>query len=331
MNRLSTVLAIAIAFPVVATSLCAQEAEWIQDFAKAKEKAKAEKKHLLIDFTGSDWCGWCKKLDAEVFSQAAFVAEAPKHYVLVKLDFPQNEDLITPEIKKQNEELGAKYKVQGYPTILLTDCDGHVFGQTGYQEGGPEAYNTHLAELQKKGEVFLAALGRAEASKGLDRAKALDEALASVDAELVAAHYLDRMEEICTLDADGKGGLKEKYATRLQELKEQQELETLAQELQEKLGEFMQAGEGDKALAALDEVIAKPKHKTHKQLALFFKGMVTMDVKKDAKAAIDLLTEAQKLNPTSPVGQQIGAILPQLQQLLEKDKGKEKDKEGGGK
>ena len=62
----------------------AQEAEWIQNFTDAKAKAKAEKKHLLIDFTGSDWCGWCIKLDEEVFSKEAFKTEAPKHFVLVK-------------------------------------------------------------------------------------------------------------------------------------------------------------------------------------------------------------------------------------------------------
>ena len=74
-------------------------AQGIQDFAKAKEAAKAAKKDLLIDFTGSDWCGWCIKLDEEVFSKDEFKKEAPTHFVLVKLDYPRNKDLVTDEIR----------------------------------------------------------------------------------------------------------------------------------------------------------------------------------------------------------------------------------------
>ena len=63
---------------------------WETDFAKASAKAKAEGKHILIDFSGSDWCGWCIKLDKEVFSKKAFKSYAKENLILVLADFPRD-------------------------------------------------------------------------------------------------------------------------------------------------------------------------------------------------------------------------------------------------
>lgn len=134
----------------------ATEAEWIADFDKAVEVAKAQKKYMLVDFTGSDWCGWCKKLHAEVFAQPEFVAAAPKDYVLVALDFPN-----APEIKakvpnpQRNAELAAKYGIQGYPTIMILSPEGEVVAQTGYQKGGATAYLEHLSTIRTDGLAIL--------------------------------------------------------------------------------------------------------------------------------------------------------------------------------
>lgn len=320
----------AFVLPFLLLPAFAQEAKdlWIQDFAKAKEQAKAEKKDLLIDFTGSDWCSWCVKLDKEVFSQSAFTGASPKDFILVKLDYPNDESLVTPEVKKQNEELRKLYSIRGYPTILLTDADGLVYGQTGYEAGGPEKYVAMLADLKKKGAAFQAAMVRAAGKQGMERATALDEALSSIDAEVVKGHHLAAMEEIVKLDADGKGKLKDKYEARVKEIAEEKELETEAQSLQEMIGPFMQNGEGDKALTELDKVIAAPKSKIQHQLALFFKGMVTMDVKSDAPAAIKTLEEAKGLLPNSPVAKRIEQILPELKKQADNDKGGEKKEEG---
>ena len=65
---------------------------WLTDFEAAKAKAKAENKPMLLDFTGSDWCGWCVKLDKEVFSKAAFKDYADAELVLVEIDFPRNKE-----------------------------------------------------------------------------------------------------------------------------------------------------------------------------------------------------------------------------------------------
>src|SRR4249920_1882309 len=84
------------------------ELSWTTDVPKAVEKAKAENKLVMMDFTGSDWCGWCIKLNKEVFSTPEFAEYAKKNLVPVEIDFP-NKKAQTPELKKTNLELQKKY------------------------------------------------------------------------------------------------------------------------------------------------------------------------------------------------------------------------------
>ena len=172
--RPSVLFAVALTFAPAA--IVAQEggaapaAEWLQNFADAKAKAAAAGKDLLVDFTGSDWCVWCQRLDAEVFEKADFQAEITKNFVLVKLDYPQNQELVTAEIKAQNAELQAKYKVQGFPTIFLMDAEGKPYAQTGYQEGGDAKYLEHVSGMRSNKVGRDEHFGKAKDAKGIDRA-----------------------------------------------------------------------------------------------------------------------------------------------------------------
>ena len=120
---------------------------WIEDFAQAKKIAKEQNKLILADFTGSDWCGWCIKLDNEVFSKKAFQDYAKDKYVLLKVDFP-HKTAQSPEIKKQNKTLSGKYSIEGFPTVLILDAEGTKKGELGYVEGGPTAFNAELAKIK---------------------------------------------------------------------------------------------------------------------------------------------------------------------------------------
>lgn len=120
---------------------------WMTDFEAAKVKAVAEKKPMLLDFTGSDWCGWCIKLDKEVFSQAEFKAYAKQSLVLVELDFPRDSSKLPEGVAEQNEALAKKYGVRGFPTILILSPEGELVEKTGYQRGGSEAYVEHIKEI----------------------------------------------------------------------------------------------------------------------------------------------------------------------------------------
>ncbi len=142
MKKWMVVLAVAMA----GTAVFASEG-WMTDYAKAKEKAKAESKHILIDFSGSDWCGWCVKLDNEVFSQDAFKQYAKENLVLMLADFPRDKSKVSDEVKAQNDQLMKEFGVRGFPTVFILTAEGKVVAKTGYQDGGAEAYVEHLKKL----------------------------------------------------------------------------------------------------------------------------------------------------------------------------------------
>jgi len=128
----------------------ASEGEWLTDLPKALAKAKDEKKLVLLDFTGSDWCGWCIKFNKEVLATPEFKQYANKNLVLVELDFPRRKAL-SPELKKANEALKDKYRVDGFPTFVVLNGDGREVGrQVGYSEGGPKAFVAKLEGFKKK-------------------------------------------------------------------------------------------------------------------------------------------------------------------------------------
>ena len=136
------------AVAVVALSAGAFAADgWMTDFEKAKAKAKADNKHILIDFSGSDWCGWCIKLDKEVFSQQAFKDYAEDNLVLVLADFPRDKSKLSEEVQKQNDKLAKEFAVRGFPTVFILSPEGETVAKTGYQDGGPEKYVEHIKNL----------------------------------------------------------------------------------------------------------------------------------------------------------------------------------------
>jgi len=119
--------------------------EWLTDYAQALTTAKAQNKPVVMDFTGSDWCGWCIKLDREVFSAADFKTYAAKNLVLLKVDFPRRTALPAQE-QAQNDKLAAQYGIQGFPTVVVLKPDGSKAGELGYLPGGPKAF---IAALEK--------------------------------------------------------------------------------------------------------------------------------------------------------------------------------------
>jgi protein disulfide-isomerase len=112
---------------------------WTTDLPKAQSQAKAESKAVLVNFTGSDWCGWCIRLRKEVFARPEFEEYAAKRLVLVEVDFPKHKT--QPETLKQaNHALAAKFGIEGYPTLLVLDADGKTLGKLGYVPGGPKPF-----------------------------------------------------------------------------------------------------------------------------------------------------------------------------------------------
>jgi len=126
----------------------AAELDWQTDLPKAQAQAKTEKKLVMLDFTGSDWCGWCIKLNKEVFSKPEFAEYAKKNLVAVEVDFPNKKKLSAAQ-KQANDALAKKYEIKGYPTIIVLNSEGKKVGELGYQAGGPKAFIAELEKLKK--------------------------------------------------------------------------------------------------------------------------------------------------------------------------------------
>ncbi|MBS1636156.1 MAG: thioredoxin family protein [Bacteroidetes bacterium] len=152
MKRMKLVLMSALLFVSLA---CAAQSDtlkkesqlvWYTDIMKANEVSVATHKPLFALFTGSDWCGWCKRLQSTVLSKPAFIEWANKNVVLVELDFPRSKAQ-SPELMQQNQGLQQAFKVQGYPTIwvfnLSKNSDGqrydiNALGSLGYPQGAEQ-------------------------------------------------------------------------------------------------------------------------------------------------------------------------------------------------
>jgi len=119
---------------------------WTTDYKRAQEEAKASHKLLLLDFTGSDWCGFCIQLDKAILQQPQFKDYASKNLVLMEVDFPRRKAQ-SAETQKQNMELARRYQIEGFPTLVVLNGEGKtVWRYDGLYQGGIAAF---LAELDK--------------------------------------------------------------------------------------------------------------------------------------------------------------------------------------
>ena len=106
------------------------KAIWITDYKKAQEEAKANHKLVLLNFTGSDWCGPCIKLDKEILSKPELAEYAANNLVLVELDFPRRKQL-ADSVRQQNEVMAERYQIQRFPTIIVLNGEGQKVGELG--------------------------------------------------------------------------------------------------------------------------------------------------------------------------------------------------------
>ncbi len=132
--------------PAKQTETAKDESGWYTDYAEAQKAARKAKKPIIMLFTGSDWCGWCIKLERQILSKDEFKTWSEKKAVLFKADFPKKKKPAA-EIARQNETLAQKFGIQGYPSVIVTDAHGKVLGNTGYQDMTPDKYTAHLDEI----------------------------------------------------------------------------------------------------------------------------------------------------------------------------------------
>lgn len=184
--------------------------EWMTDMEAAKAKAAAEKKAILVDFTGSDWCGWCIRIRKEIFDKPRFEEYIKDKFVPVEIDLPQNPNF-DPELRKRNEALSAAYAVKGFPTIMVTDSRGAVTG--GFVGGILDP--ARVESILDAGYANAQKLDAAQGMQGEARAKVLAEVYRSL-AEDLQESAKPMLEEISALDPNDTTGMGEIVKVRQQ-------------------------------------------------------------------------------------------------------------------
>ena len=283
---------------------------WMTNFEEAKAKAAKENKSLLVDFTGSDWCGYCIELHKNVFSKAAFTAYAKDKFVLVVLDFPEKIQL-SAELKKQNSTLAKKFNVRGYPTVLIMDANGVPYAKTGNRPGGPAEYNKHLDVFLASKAKYDAAMKDAQSASGKAKAAKLVKALSMVSAELYS-NYGDIIAEIKKLDpADSSGFVKT------------QETKSAFNTFNKAIMGFARSKDkasGTKAIAAFLEKY-KPEGEVKQQV--LFTNVYFLEkpkTKEDITIANALMDKIIAINPTTQVAAQCASIKKQAAQFAKEMK-----------
>lgn len=134
---------------IATLAVSAHAVEWMTDARAAAARAEQENKAVLLDFTGSDWCIWCKRLKSEILDTAEFQSFAEANLILVEVDFP-NSKPISREQLAANEQLAKTYGIEGYPTLIILDSHSKVLGRTGYTRAGTKAFIENIAQMIHK-------------------------------------------------------------------------------------------------------------------------------------------------------------------------------------
>lgn len=206
----------AIAAIVMATP--SHGAEWMTDFEAAKAKAKKEGKAILVDFTGSDWCGWCIRLRSTILDTQAFREYAEDKFVLMEVDVPKNVNKIGAELHARNREIANRYQITNYPSVLVLDADGSVLG--GFI-GGRDTIE-HVISPLNEALTNKEKAAKARELTGVARATALMEVYTSLRPEL-KPYFRSMRDEIALYDPDNTTGIHTEIddTNRLENLKQQ--------------------------------------------------------------------------------------------------------------
>ncbi|MEO0417033.1 MAG: thioredoxin family protein, partial [Verrucomicrobiota bacterium] len=204
-----------------------QPAAWLTDYATAANQAKAEKKDLLIVFTGSEWIEICRVFEENILSQPDFIDSVGANYVLLKLEFPKNNKL--PEEKaKVYQLLKNSYRVQGYPTVVLTDSEARPFGINGYQPVTAAEYAKVVNVMQKgrlhRDEQFQ----KAQSMQGPERAKTIADAIPQLPGSLSARYYRYAMEEAIRSDPQDQSGVGTRFRNLIADVEYSNQMQSLS-------------------------------------------------------------------------------------------------------
>lgn len=261
--------------------------EWTTDLDAATARAATEGKAVLVDFTGSDWCGFCIRLKKNVLDKPEFEAFAKDKFLFVEVDLPRNVAKIGQDLYAKNQQLCERFKIQGFPTIMVLTPEQYIVG--GFSGGdnldsSKVKLTTALANAEK--------VKAAQKLQGTEKAKLLAEVHNSLDYSLKASNTL-MVQAIAEADVDNVTGMKD-----------QAKADAQMDELMNKLNATQ--GNAELALKIIDQAIetAYPVNR-HEMMGIKSEILVAIVNQKlgeaktveDIKAAHSIMQEALNLLP----------------------------------
>lgn len=196
----------------------AMGAEWMTDYDAATAKAAAEGKAVLINFTGSDWCGYCIRMKRQVFDTPEFEAYVKDNFVLLEIDLPRRKPL-DAEVKEKREQLCRDFEVKGFPTVVAISPDGEILGGFSGAQSSMEGVTIYLDNALARRSM----LEKARKQEGEARATALMEVYRDFPKNFKTAAAKLR-SEISACDPNDTTGLKKQAEADDQMLAMQREL-----------------------------------------------------------------------------------------------------------
>ena len=263
----------ALSFTVFASEVDSEghnPGKFTQDFEAAKKYAAEKNLPILINFTGSDWCHWCKVMDKNVFVKEAWTAYAKENLVMVWIDFPKNKSLVPENYVARNQEMASKYGVRGYPTYIVLNAKadktigrltagqnktpasfkGEVEGLVAFLESNVKSFANSLPEDKGKKYVeMFETIQKNEADKKehSEKIKELTKSTAKLkeEMEIVRATakmdeaqvkaYMEVRKELSAAEADLKAFLDSKPSGTAENRKKYQDMQKKCNDLKAKL------------------------------------------------------------------------------------------------
>jgi len=185
--------------------VASQRDGWLTDLEAAKKVAQKEGKDILIEFTRSEGCGWCIKLEKEVLAQKAFQQQIPEHYVMVMLNYPHDENQWSTEEKEQYDQLLKYYRIRKFPYLVFADSDGRPYDKESYRDRQPKEYLEEIVGIRSKRERRDSAFASAEKAEGKEKARLLERGLSEVSRRY-HRYYPDVIDAIAKADPEDTSG-----------------------------------------------------------------------------------------------------------------------------
>ncbi|MEW4455604.1 thioredoxin fold domain-containing protein [Bremerella sp. JC817] len=204
---------------------------WRTDFATAQEEAKQNSKAILLFFTGSDWCVYCKKLEQAAFHDETFIQSIEASFIPVMLDFPTGFEL-EEKLTQQNEQLRDRYGIQTYPTLLFTDADGRVFGLKLGFNGEKEELLANLEQMDSAGQI-LSKIAQGGGPDNVEDPQLLADFLGQLSRSVVGQHWQDVLEKAIELSASSNPDLHQKLEQEKDAIAKQVAVDATSKKIQE--------------------------------------------------------------------------------------------------